>query len=91
MAGAGRAVDPARRARPPRRRWRASSGRSTASSRPSAEELAAVEGVGPTIAEAVGEWFAVDWHREIVDKWRAAGVRMAEERASTRGRGRSTG
>ncbi|PZS27987.1 MAG: DNA ligase (NAD(+)) LigA [Pseudonocardiales bacterium] len=43
------------------------------------EELAAAEGVGPTIADAVREWFAVDWHREIVDKWRAAGVRLAEE------------
>jgi len=42
-------------------------------------ELAAVEGVGPTIAEAVVEWFAVDWHREIVEKWRRAGVRLAEE------------
>jgi DNA ligase (NAD+) len=41
----------------------------------SAEELAAVEGVGPTIATAVTEWFAVDWHREIVDRWLAAGVR----------------
>jgi DNA ligase (NAD+) len=41
----------------------------------SAEELAAVEGVGPTIANAVVEWFAVDWHREIVDRWIAAGVR----------------
>jgi DNA ligase (NAD+) len=46
----------------------------------STEQLAAVEGVGVTIAAAVTEWFAVDWHREIVDKWRAAGVRMADER-----------
>ncbi len=44
------------------------------------EELAAAEGVGPTIAEAVIEWFTHDWHREIVDKWRAAGVSMADER-----------
>lgn len=44
------------------------------------EELAAAEGVGPTIAVAVAEWFKVDWHRAIVDKWRAAGVRMADER-----------
>nr|WP_223199019.1 NAD-dependent DNA ligase LigA [Solihabitans fulvus] len=44
------------------------------------EELASAEGVGPTIATAVREWFAVDWHREIVAKWRRAGVRMAEER-----------
>ena len=41
----------------------------------SAEELAAVEGVGPTIATAVVEWFAVDWHREIVERWLADGVR----------------
>ncbi|HEX5144925.1 MAG TPA: NAD-dependent DNA ligase LigA [Mycobacterium sp.] len=46
----------------------------------SEEALAAVEGVGPTIATAVEEWFTVDWHRAIVDKWRAAGVRMADER-----------
>ncbi|MGB9281025.1 MAG: NAD-dependent DNA ligase LigA [Pseudonocardiaceae bacterium] len=45
----------------------------------SAEQaLAAVDGVGPTIAAAVREWFAVDWHRDVVAKWRAAGVRMAE-------------
>ena len=46
----------------------------------STEQLAAVEGDGPTIAAAVTEWFDVDWHRAIVDKWRAAGVRMADER-----------
>ncbi|MTD58365.1 NAD-dependent DNA ligase LigA [Amycolatopsis pithecellobii] len=46
----------------------------------SEEELADVDGVGPTIAAAVKEWFAVDWHREVVDKWRRAGVRMREER-----------
>ena len=45
----------------------------------SLEELAAVNGVGPTIAAAVTDWFTVDWHRAIVDKWRAAGVRLAEE------------
>lgn len=47
----------------------------------SEEELAAVEGVGPTIARAVGEWFAVDWHRAVVDKWRTAGVRLEEDAA----------
>jgi DNA ligase (NAD+) len=46
----------------------------------STEQLAAVEGVGATIAAAVTEWFTVDWHRAIVDKWQAAGVRMADER-----------
>jgi DNA ligase (NAD+) len=49
----------------------------------SEEQLAATEGVGPTIARAVVEWFTVDWHRAIVDKWRAAGVRMADERDSS--------
>jgi len=45
--------------------------------------LAAAEGVGPTIAESVRQWFdgpESDWHREIVEKWRAAGVTMADER-----------
>ncbi|MFC5721237.1 NAD-dependent DNA ligase LigA [Streptomyces gamaensis] len=45
----------------------------------SEEELAAVEGVGGIIAASVKQWFAEDWHREIVEKWRAAGVRMEEE------------
>jgi len=46
-----------------------------------AERLAAVDGVGPTIAASVIDWFAVDWHRAIVDKWRAAGVRLETEGA----------
>ena len=44
------------------------------------EQLAAAEGVGPTIAEAVIEWFAEDWHVEIVEKWKAAGVSLEDER-----------
>lgn len=40
----------------------------------SAEELAQVEGVGPTIAAAVVEWLAEEWHQQIVTAWRAAGV-----------------
>lgn len=46
----------------------------------SQEQLADVEGVGPTIAAAVVDWFSVDWHCEIVDKWQVAGVRLADER-----------
>jgi DNA ligase (NAD+) len=46
----------------------------------SVEELAAVDGVGRVIAEAVLEWFDVDWHQRIVEKWAAAGVRMEDER-----------
>jgi DNA ligase (NAD+) len=45
----------------------------------SLEELSGVEGVGPVIAEAVQEWFGVDWHLAILRKWTAAGVRMADE------------
>jgi DNA ligase (NAD+) len=41
--------------------------------------IASVDGVGPTIAAAVRDWFAVDWHREVVARWRAAGVRMVDE------------
>ncbi|TLM85244.1 NAD-dependent DNA ligase LigA [Pseudarthrobacter sp. NamE5] len=48
--------------------------------RASEEELAHVDGVGPTIAAALKEWFAEDWHQEIVDRWAAAGVRMEDER-----------
>ncbi|GAA1694179.1 NAD-dependent DNA ligase LigA [Kribbella yunnanensis] len=46
----------------------------------SEQELSEIEGVGPTIAHAVIEWFAVDWHQAIVDKWKAAGVVMRQER-----------
>jgi DNA ligase (NAD+) len=46
----------------------------------SVEELAATEGVGLIIAESVRAWFDVDWHREIVERWAADGVRMADER-----------
>ncbi len=48
-----------------------------------AEELAAVEGVGPVIAESVREWFdgeGGDWHSRVVEKWAADGVRMEDER-----------
>ena len=46
----------------------------------SVDELVEADGVGPTLAEAVVEWFGVDWHRDIVDAWAAAGVRMQDER-----------
>ncbi|MFB4277284.1 MULTISPECIES: NAD-dependent DNA ligase LigA [unclassified Nonomuraea] len=51
----------------------------------SEEELAAVEGIGPRVAATVKEWFEVDWHREIVERWRAAGVRMEDEPAPEKG------
>jgi DNA ligase (NAD+) len=43
------------------------------------EHLAGTEGVGMTIAEAVRAWFEEDWHVEIVEKWRAAGVSLEDE------------
>lgn len=52
--------------------------REAAKERP--EELAGVEGVGGVIADAVAAWFAVDWHDEIVTRWKADGVVMADER-----------
>ena len=48
----------------------------------STEELAAVEGVGHTIAESIRRWFdepSVSWHLDIIEKWRAAGVRLEDE------------
>jgi len=44
----------------------------------SVDQLAGVDGVGPTIAASALEWFTVDWHQAIVAKWRAAGVRLAD-------------
>jgi DNA ligase (NAD+) len=43
----------------------------------SREELAAVDGVGGIIADALLEWFQVDWHVEIIERWAAAGVQFA--------------
>jgi DNA ligase (NAD+) len=45
----------------------------------SAEDLAAVDGVGPTIAKAAAEWFADERHRDIVARLRAGGVQVADE------------
>lgn len=46
------------------------------------DELADTEGVGPTIASAIRDWFTIDWHLAIVEKWREAGVRMRDEKSS---------
>ncbi|HWG93398.1 MAG TPA: NAD-dependent DNA ligase LigA [Mycobacteriales bacterium] len=53
--------------------------------RATAEELAAVEGVGPVVAQAVVDWFAVDWHRDVVDKWRRAGAVLADDAGEDEG------
>jgi len=40
------------------------------------DELAAVDGVGGIIADAVIDWFSLDWHLEIVERWASAGVQF---------------
>ena len=42
----------------------------------SRDELAAVEGVGPIIADSLIDWFAVDWHQDIIQRWADAGVQF---------------
>lgn len=42
------------------------------------EELAAVEGIGATIADSISNWFSVVWHVEIIERWTQAGVQMEE-------------
>lgn len=44
----------------------------------SSDELAQVAGVGPTIAQSIVDWLAVDWHQHIITSWRAAGVSFAD-------------
>ncbi|MFD4503770.1 NAD-dependent DNA ligase LigA [Streptomyces sp. NPDC058457] len=43
------------------------------------EELSSIDGVGGIIATALKEWFAEEWHREIIRKWKAAGVPLEDE------------
>jgi DNA ligase (NAD+) len=50
--------------------------------RASSTQLAEVEGVGSIIAESIIEWFEQDWHRAIVEKWRAAGVAMVNQKTA---------
>ena len=45
----------------------------------SREEISAIDGIGEIIGDSVADWFEVDWHREVVERWEAAGVRMADE------------
>ena len=44
----------------------------------STEDLSQVDGVGPTIAASWEQWLAVDWHRQLLERWAAAGVRTAD-------------
>ena len=40
-------------------------------------ELAEVEGVGPTLAQSILDWWKEDWHQEIIRRWGNAGVQLA--------------
>lgn len=42
------------------------------------EQLSAIDGVGERIAASLQEFFAQDWHQEIIAKWRAAGIALAD-------------
>lgn len=42
----------------------------------SVEELSEVDGVGQTLAESIKGWIVVDWHQEIIERWRKAGVQL---------------
>jgi len=43
------------------------------------DDLAQVDGVGPILASSIVEWWQVEWHRNIVERWRAAGVQLATD------------
>jgi DNA ligase (NAD+) len=43
----------------------------------SQEQLAEVDGVGPTLAESITGWYLEDWHRQIITSWEAAGVQLS--------------
>lgn len=43
------------------------------------EDLQSIEGFGPQTASAIVEWFARPHNRQLVEKFRAAGVRLVEE------------
>ena len=43
-----------------------------------ADQLANIDGVGGVMAEAIIEWFSVDWHKQIIKKWEKAGVMLVD-------------
>ena len=51
-------------------------------SKASVSELSEIDGLGETIAQSIVEWFAVDWHRQIIAKWQDAGVVMQAQSAT---------
>ena len=44
----------------------------------STQQLADIDGVGQIMADAIVEWFEVDWHKQIIKKWEKAGVALVD-------------
>jgi DNA ligase (NAD+) len=42
----------------------------------SADALTAIDGVGPTIAQSIGQWFSIDRNRRLVARLKEAGVNL---------------
>jgi len=51
-------------------------------SKASVETLSEIGGLGDVIAQSVVEWFAVDWHRNIIEQWSKAGVTMINQKSA---------
>ena len=78
--------------RPPPRRWPGEFGSIEAIEAADARRSCPPStGSGRRSRQSVKEWFAVDWHREIVASGAEAGVRMAEERSRRPARARWKG
>jgi DNA ligase (NAD+) len=58
----------------------------------SEEDLQRIEGIGPEISRNIVEYFGIERNRQVIEKLRRAGVRLAEEREAGKGAGeRATG
>jgi len=56
----------------------------------SEEELTAVDGVGPTIAQSISQWFAIDRNKRLIERLRSAGVNFEGEPAPVLAAGAAT-
>jgi len=45
----------------------------------SEDELARVDGVGAVVAATIKEWISIDWHKDIVQAWKKAGVNFTQD------------
>jgi DNA ligase (NAD+) len=45
----------------------------------SEQELARVDGVGAVVAATIKEWISIDWHKDIVQAWKKAGVNFTQD------------